>query len=182
MVHESIFNMNDGSYRCPNSQQGYSPFTTWTRGLAWVLLGAAEELEFIQTLPEDELSQWGGRLKIKKLLEKMARTTSDFYIENSTTDGIVYWDTGAPGLENMPDWKNEKAQIDNPYEPVDASASAIAAQGLLRLGRVLDTNTTTGRQVLAGWPYCGTDPASTSVFIPGLESPGYIAAFSISST
>ena len=146
VVHESIFNMNDGSYRCPNSQQGYSPFTTWTRGLAWVLLGAAEELEFIQTLPEDELSQWGGRLKIKKLLEKMARATSDFYIENSTTDGIVYWDTGAPGLANMPDWKNEKAQIDNPYEPVDASASAIAAQGLLRLGRVLDTNTTTGRQ------------------------------------
>ena len=34
-AHESIFNLNDGSYRCPNSQQGYSPFSTWTRGLAW---------------------------------------------------------------------------------------------------------------------------------------------------
>jgi unsaturated chondroitin disaccharide hydrolase len=30
-AHESIFNTNDGNYRCPNSQQGYSPFTTWTR-------------------------------------------------------------------------------------------------------------------------------------------------------
>jgi unsaturated chondroitin disaccharide hydrolase len=30
-AHESIFNLNDGSYRCPNSQQGYSPFSTWTR-------------------------------------------------------------------------------------------------------------------------------------------------------
>ena len=33
VAHESIFNVNDGSYRCPNSQQGYSPFSTWTR--AW---------------------------------------------------------------------------------------------------------------------------------------------------
>ena len=38
-AHESIFNLNDGSYRCPNSQQGYSPFSTWTRGLAWAILG-----------------------------------------------------------------------------------------------------------------------------------------------
>src|SRR5205085_11395868 len=29
-AHESIFNRNDGSYRCPNSQQGYSSFSTWT--------------------------------------------------------------------------------------------------------------------------------------------------------
>ena len=26
-AHESIFNLNDRGYRCPNSQQGYSPFT-----------------------------------------------------------------------------------------------------------------------------------------------------------
>ena len=37
VAHESIFNVNDGSYRCPNSQQGWSPFTTWTRGLAWIM-------------------------------------------------------------------------------------------------------------------------------------------------
>ncbi|MDD9972840.1 MAG: glycosyl hydrolase, partial [Candidatus Poribacteria bacterium] len=30
VVHESIFNTNDGNYRCPSTQQGYSPFTTWT--------------------------------------------------------------------------------------------------------------------------------------------------------
>ena len=28
VVHESIFNLNDGSYRCPSTQQGYSPFST----------------------------------------------------------------------------------------------------------------------------------------------------------
>ncbi len=27
VAHESVFNLNDGSYRCPSSQQGYSPFS-----------------------------------------------------------------------------------------------------------------------------------------------------------
>src|SRR5438477_8273709 len=49
-AHESIFNLNDGHYRCPNSQQGYSPFSTWTRGLAWAILGFAEQLEFLHML------------------------------------------------------------------------------------------------------------------------------------
>ena len=40
-AHESIFNLNDGAYRCPNSQQGYTGFTTWTRGLAWAITGYA---------------------------------------------------------------------------------------------------------------------------------------------
>ena len=62
VAHESIFNVNDGSYRCPSSQQGYSPFTTWTRGLAWAILGFAEQLEFLETLPEEDLAaRWAGR-------------------------------------------------------------------------------------------------------------------------
>ena len=48
MAHESVFNMNDGNFRCPNSQQGYSPFSTWTRGLAWAMCGFAEQLEFFE--------------------------------------------------------------------------------------------------------------------------------------
>ena len=48
VAHESVFNPNDGAYRCPNSQQGYSPFTTWTRGLAWAMCGFAEELEYFR--------------------------------------------------------------------------------------------------------------------------------------
>jgi len=47
VAHESIFNVNDGSYRCPSTQQGYTPFSTWTRGLAWAVLGFAEVLEFL---------------------------------------------------------------------------------------------------------------------------------------
>lgn len=36
-AHESVFNPNDGRFRCPNTQQGYSGFTTWTRGLSWAI-------------------------------------------------------------------------------------------------------------------------------------------------
>src|SRR6202034_2279144 len=45
-VHEAIFNPASGRFRCPSSQQAYSAFTTWTRGLAWAMLGFAELLEF----------------------------------------------------------------------------------------------------------------------------------------
>src|SRR5438477_490273 len=47
-AHEAIFNTTSGLFRCPNSQQGYSPFSTWTRGLAWAILGFAEQLEFFR--------------------------------------------------------------------------------------------------------------------------------------
>ncbi len=135
VAHESVFNINDGRYRCPNSQQGYSPFSTWTRGLAWAMLGFAEQLEFLETLPEDELAPFGGRPAVREEWLKAARATCDFYIDNSAADGIPYWDTGAPGLEKLGDWRGRPADPFNPHEPVDSSAAAIAAQGLLRLGR-----------------------------------------------
>ncbi len=50
VAHECVFNLNDGNFRCPSTQQGYSPFTTWTRGLAWAMLGFAEQLEFLDSL------------------------------------------------------------------------------------------------------------------------------------
>ncbi len=137
VVHESIFNVTDGAYRCPSTQQGYSPFTTWTRGLAWILLGYSELLECLSAIPDAELKPLGGRAKIKSMMIKAARATADFYMANTPTDGIPYWDTGAPGLAHMPEHLDKPSQPDNPYEPVDSSAAAIAAQGLLRLGRLL---------------------------------------------
>src|ERR1700759_855149 len=53
-AHESIFNINDGNFRCPNSQQGYSGFTTWTRGLAWAICGFAEEIEWFDSVKDGE--------------------------------------------------------------------------------------------------------------------------------
>ncbi len=137
-AHESIFNVNDGSFRCPSTQQGYSPFSTWTRGLAWAMLGFAEELEFIRTIPDAQLKPHGGRQSIEAMMLKAATATCDFYIENTPTDGVPYWDTGAAGLAKMGDYLGRPADPFNDHEPVDSSAAAIAAQGLLRLGRYLD--------------------------------------------
>ncbi len=137
VAHESIFNVKTGAYRCPNSQQGYSPFTTWTRGLAWAMLGFAEQLEFLETVSDEELKEYRGRRGITSTMMKAARATCDYYIENTPTDGIPYWDTGAPGLERMGDYLNKPADPFNDFEPVDSSAAVIAAQGLLRFGRFL---------------------------------------------
>ena len=136
-AHESIFNVSDGSYRCPSTQQGYSGFSTWTRGLAWAMLGFSEQLEWIDTVDEGELESCGSKEKIVSLMLDAAMATCDFYIENTATDGIPYWDTGAPGLAKLGDYLNKPADPFNDYEPVDSSAAAIATQGLLRLGRYL---------------------------------------------
>lgn len=137
-AHESIFNTTDGNYRCPNSQQGFSGFTTWTRGLAWAMLGFTEELEFIASLDDSELSPYGGRKDIEAFMLRAARATCDFYIDNTAADGIPYWDTGAPSLHRLPDgYLEQPADPFNDFEPVDSSAAAIGSQGLLRLAAIL---------------------------------------------
>jgi hypothetical protein len=136
-AHESVFNVKDGNFRCPNSQQGFSGFTTWTRGLAWAMCGFAEELEWLDTMQEADFENFGGKNNIEAFMLKGAKATCDFYIQNSCTDGIPYWDTGAPGLSKMGNYSNKPADPFNSYEPVDSSAAAIGAQGLLRLGKYL---------------------------------------------
>ncbi|MEX2594163.1 MAG: glycosyl hydrolase [Anditalea sp.] len=136
-AHESIFNINDGNFRSPNAQQGYTGFSTWTRGLAWGMVGFAEELEFIETLIEDDLSAYGSRAEIEAFMLRAAEATCDFYIEHTPVDGIPYWDTGAPNLHRLGDYLSVPADPYNDFEPVDSSAAAIGAQGLLRLGKYL---------------------------------------------
>lgn len=139
VAHESIFNRNDGRYRCPSTQQGYSPFSTWTRGLAWIMLGYAEQLEFLTVLEDAELEPFGGRAAVEAMMSRAAQATCDFYIEQTPIDGVPYWDTGAPGLVQLGNYLDRPAEPFNDFEPVDASAAAIAAQGLLRFGRYLES-------------------------------------------
>jgi len=136
-AHESIFNVKDGNFRCPNSQQGYSGFTTWTRGLAWAMCGYAEQLEWLRSCEASLFERVGGKEYIEKFMMKAAKATCDFYIEHSPIDGIPYWDTGAPMLHRIKDYLNKPADPYNDYEPVDSSAAAIAAQGLFRMGNLL---------------------------------------------
>jgi len=136
-AHESIFNVTDGNFRCSNSQQGYTGFTTWTRGLAWAMCGFAEQLEWLDTVSQAELKAFSGRENILWFMTRAARATCDFYIDNTPADGVPYWDTGAPNLYKLGDYLNKSADPFNDFEPVDSSAAAIAAQGLLRFGRYL---------------------------------------------
>jgi unsaturated chondroitin disaccharide hydrolase len=153
-AHESIFNVNDGQYRCPSSQQGYSPFSTWTRGLAWAMCGFAEQLELADT----------------EFMRKAAEACCDFYIEQTPECGIPYWDTGAPGLDKLGDWRGRPADPFNKFEPVDSSAAAIAAQGLLRLGRHLRNERywragLTVCESLFAEPYLSSDPAHQGLIL-----------------
>ena len=145
VAHESMFNVASGAYRGPSTQQGFSPFTTWTRGLAWAMLGFAEQIEWLDSLPDATLEAHGGRSDVAALMIEAARATCDYYVDHAAaSDGVPYWDTGAPGLAAIPHWAERPADPFNDREPVDSSAAAIAAQGLLRLARVLERRAADG--------------------------------------
>ncbi len=136
-AHEAVFNRTDGAFRCRSTQQGYSPFSTWTRGLAWAMLGYAEHLECFATIDSKTFKTATGLSKtaVVKVYEQAARETCDHYLCDATaSDHVPYWDDGAPGLSRLEGWQDRPADPYNDHEPVDASAAAIAAQGLIRLG------------------------------------------------
>lgn len=176
-AHESVFNTNDGNFRNPSTQQGYTGFSTWTRGLAWGMLGFAEELEYVATLSDEDLAAYGSREEIEDFMLQAARATCDFYIEHTPVDGIPYWDTGAPNLHKLGDYLSVPADPYNDFEPVDSSAAAIGAQGLLRLGRYLQEKGEadagnkywqaglTVLQTLFQEPYLSTDPGHQGIIL-----------------
>ncbi len=176
VAHESVFNVNDGRFRTPATQQGYSAFSTWTRGLAWIMVGYAEALEFLETVSEEDVSRYGGHDQLSAIFLGAARATCDFYIANSAADGVPYWDTGAPGLAAMDGWRDRPGDPFNHHEPVDSSAAAIGAQGLLRLGRYLtDRGDPAGRRYTAAGltilrtildhPYLSNDPGHQGLLL-----------------
>lgn len=164
VVHESIFNVRNGVYRCPSTQQGYAPFSTWTRGLSWILSGYAEELEFLTSLEEEDITganvpDLPSKAAVLERFLETACATADFFIEHTPTDGVPYWDTGSPGLVRMPGYLDRPADPFNRYEPVDSSAAAICAQGYLRLGHYLldgtDPKHSSNDRMEAGARYLG---------------------------
>ncbi len=140
VAHETIFNVNNGTYRCANTQQGYSPFSTWTRGLAWIFSGYPELIEYIETVDDEVFSDllpevYPDKAAVIARFAEVTEAVADFYLAHCTMDGMVYWDTGAPGLVHLGDYTSRPADPYNEFEPVDSSSGAICAQGFLRIGR-----------------------------------------------
>ncbi|MEO7270380.1 MAG: glycosyl hydrolase [Vicinamibacterales bacterium] len=178
VAHESLFNVANGTYRGPSTQQGYSPFSTWTRGLAWAMLGFAEQIEFLETVSDDALETCGGRAAIEAVMLDAARATCDGYLAMAASDGVPYWDAGAPGLAALGNWGDRPSDPFNEHEPIDSSAAAIGAQGLLRLAHVLQRRgdpdaeryLQAGLRVVAtlidaSGPYVSTDPAHQGLLL-----------------
>jgi hypothetical protein len=92
-------------------------------------------------------------------------------------DGIPYWDTGAPNLHRLGNYLERKAEPFNQFEPVDSSAAAIGAQGLLRLGKYLNQKGhseeaqkywqagLTAADTLMDEPYLSTDPKHQGILL-----------------
>jgi unsaturated chondroitin disaccharide hydrolase len=177
VAHESIFNVKDGAYRCPSSQQGFSPFTTWTRGLAWIVCGYAEQLEYLSGVPAARFEGLDDKTATLTRFREVAEATADFFMANAAADGVPYWDTGAPGLARLGDYLDRPADPFNDHEPVDSSAAAISAQGLLRLGnwlvargeddkgRLYRQAALTVARTLFAEPYLATDPAHEGLLL-----------------
>jgi unsaturated chondroitin disaccharide hydrolase len=133
VAHEAIFNAEAGrgEFRCLSTQQGYSPFTAWARGLAWAIYGFAEAFA------------WTGE---ESFLDAATRCAG-FYLRRTPADGIPYWDYGAPGAVAGSEAEGAVAPPDpgggaspalrgtrsTTPEPLDSSAAAVTACGLRML-------------------------------------------------
>jgi hypothetical protein len=135
------------------------------------MLGYTEQLEWLAAQSQSTLDGLVDRAAVEAVFVKAARATCDFYIRETPTCGVPYWDTGAPGLAHLGNYKDRPADPFNDFEPVDSSAAAIAAQGLLRLGhhlvhhcgdaksgtRFVEAGLATARTIF-NEPYLSTDP------------------------
>ena len=86
VIHEGIFNPVRGEFRNLSTQQGYSPFTCWARGLAWATYGFTDTFLFT-----------GDRFFLET-----AERCAGFYLENTPESGVPYWDYGAPNIPDEP--------------------------------------------------------------------------------
>ncbi len=88
VAHEAVFNAQEGrgEFRCLSTQQGWSPFTAWSRGQAWAIYGFAEAHAFT------------GEVEFLSAAERCA----DYYLRRVRADGVPFWDFGAPGIPEEP--------------------------------------------------------------------------------
>lgn len=121
VAHEAIFNTDPGrgEFRCLSTQQGYSPFSCWSRGLAWALYGFAEAYRYVQE-PE--------------FLETAERCAK-YYLKHTPENGVPPWDYGAPGLPDEPDDSSAAAIAGCGFHILAQQVSDGSAEGEARAGK-----------------------------------------------
>ena len=74
-----------GPTAVPSTQQGYSPFSTWTRGLAWVLCAVLpRSWSFLPAARNRSSRQAGGKSGVLTLFLETAKAVADFYVQNTS--------------------------------------------------------------------------------------------------
>jgi unsaturated chondroitin disaccharide hydrolase len=86
VIHEAIFNPVRGEFRNLSTQQGYSPFTCWSRGLGWAMYGFTDTYRFTED----------------RFFLETAERCADYYLANTPPEGVPYWDYGAPNIPDEP--------------------------------------------------------------------------------
>lgn len=86
VIHEAIFNPARGEFRSLSTQQGYSPFTCWARGLAWAMYGFTDTYLFT----------------CEPLFLETAERCAEYYLANTPDGGVPFWDYGAPNIPDEP--------------------------------------------------------------------------------
>jgi unsaturated chondroitin disaccharide hydrolase len=86
VMHEGIFNPVRGEFRNLSTQQGYSPFTCWSRGLAWAMYGYSDTYNFTRD----------------PFFLETAERCAGYYLKNTPDNGVPYWDYGAPDIPDEP--------------------------------------------------------------------------------
>ena len=86
VMHEGIFNPVRGEFRNLSTQQGYSPFTCWARGLAWALYGFTDTYLYTQD----------------PFFLETAERCAGYYLANTPENGVPFWDYGAPHIPQEP--------------------------------------------------------------------------------
>lgn len=85
-IHEAVFNPVSGEFRNLSTQQGYSPFTCWARGLAWAMYGFTDTYLFTGD----------------PLFLETAERCCGYYLEHTPDGGVPFWDYGAPYIPDEP--------------------------------------------------------------------------------
>ena len=86
-----------------------------------MITGFAEQLEYLESVDSSRFDGIATKDSVLETLLNSCKACSDHFIENTAEHGVPFWDTGAEEGDR----------------PLDSSASAIAAQGMLRLANIL---------------------------------------------